>query len=392
MFSLFSSQNQPETVALIHIGSASVGVALAEIGGATPTFYFTAREPLPFQDTLEYDRFYEATFSTLEHLLKTLATDGVAQYAKIQGRPARIHRVGLVLSSTWYVSKTLVLNKTASTPFRITPDVLRTLAASGRKTFEEDVRKGTYPHIGADAVVLEESLVEAALNGYATHEPLQKMTKDLKVSLLISLMSASFSERVFASIDRVMSNYSLHPHSYGLTAFSIIRDIFPEEKNFLIVDIDGEVTDIAVVKDEILSESISFPCGMHSVLRCLGDDGGSIEIRAKLLERESHKGVKKAREAWLKEYANALSALGEHFAIPNRVFLSGNSEVLPWFAEVLTLYDGKEGVFAKPRMVTPLVEKLFLPHLALQGGARYDVNLATLLLFFDKAKKGKKTV
>lgn len=392
MFSIFSRSDRPEPVVLIHIGSASVGVALAEIGGPIPSVHFTARGMLPFQDRLDYDRFFEATFTTLESLLKSLTTEGVADFTKSKGYAPHITKVGLVLSSTWYVSKTLVLSEVKDKQFRVTSEVLRDLAASGRKAFETEIRAGTYPHIGTDAVVLEESLVDASLNGYSTHDPLQKMTKDLKVSLLVSLMSASFSDRVFETIDRVMSGYTLHPHSYGLTAYSIIRDLFPEEKSFLIVDIDGELTDVAVVKDEVLSESISFPCGKHSVLRCLGDDLGPVETRAKLLERTTLKNVKKARDEWLAQYTAAIGSLAEHVAIPNRVFISGNSDVLPWFSDILLSYEGSAGVFAKPRMITPLTEKLFIPHLSFHSNAHYDGILATLLLFFDKAKKGKKTV
>lgn len=390
MFSLFSSKAHGEPVVLLHIGSASVSVALAEVGEKKPTFFYTARDLIPFQEKFSFTRFSDAVFSAVESLLQKVTTEGVATYTKERGRPPRIRRVGLVLSSTWCVSKTLSITISKERPFQITTGLVRNVSASARDSFEQEIERGKYPHIGADAVVLEESLIDVALNGYSITNPFGRSASELRISLLVSLMSASFSDRIFKTIDRALPDYSLHPHSYSLTMFSIVRDFFPTVHTFLLVDVDGEVTDVALVQDDVLVESISFPSGTFSVLRCLGEDAGSVEVRARLLEREGSKRALEAREKWLSQYKKALESLAERYAIPNRLYISGNADMLSWFVEILGGYEGGDALFAKPHSITPLTNTSFLPLILLSGDAHYEAHLSMLLLLFNKATRSGK--
>lgn len=375
-----------EPVLLVHIGSASIGAALATIGAEKPIIHYTTREILPFQESMDFARFSASTFSVLESVLKKAIHEGVQKYTDTYHRAPHIKRVGLILSSTWYVSKTLILKYEKEAPFVVTQALITSIVDEARKGFEKDIEAGKYAHIGNDAVVLEQQLIDITLNGYSIEDPFHKTANQIRVSMLISLVSSTLYDRLFKAADTALHSYSLHPHSFGLTAYAVVRDFYPTEHSFLLVDIDGEVTDVSLIRDDVLTESVSFPCGRYSVLRCLGEDAGPVEVRAKLLQRDGSKASSKAQAEWMKQYTEALTSLGEHVAIPHTLFLSGNPDVLPWFTDILSSYEGKEGVFLKPKVITPLSESIFQPHYTLEKDAHFDVFLTILALFFNKAK------
>ncbi len=388
VFGIGTSHQEP--VLLVHIGSASIGAALVTVGADTPTVHYTTREILPFQESMDFTRFSASTFAVLESVLKKTAQEGVQTYSHTHGRAPRIKKIGIILSSTWYVSKTIVLRYTKEEPFTVTSTLINSIVDEARAAFEKDIEAGKYEHIGNDAVVLEQQLIDITLNGYSVIDPLHKKAQDMRLSMLISLVSSALYDRLFKTVDTAFHSYTLHPHSFALTAYTVVRDFYPAEHSFLLVDVDGEVSDVSLIKDGVLTESASFPCGRYSVLRCLGEDAGPIEVRAKLLQKDSSKSANKAKDEWLKQYTDALTALGERVAIPHTLFVTGNPDVLPWFTEVLSSYEGKEGVFLKPKVITPLTEAVFQSHITMENGARFDVFLTILALFFNKATRNQR--
>jgi len=52
-----------------------------------------------------------------------------------------------------------------------------------------------------------------------------------------------------------------------LSSFTVVRDMHIQKENFLLLDIGGEVTNISMVKKNILRESISFPLGCNFLPR-----------------------------------------------------------------------------------------------------------------------------
>lgn len=386
LFSWFSSASATETLVLVHIGSASIGIGLAEVGEGKPKVIFTARELLPYQQNLDFDRLLGATEKALETLSQKLLKEGVLQYQKLLGRAPRVNRVQMVLSSPWYVSKTIDLSLSKDRPTHVTVEMIGDMVRTAKEKLEADIEAGKLPQIGEDAVLLEEWMTTISLDGYPMTSPFGKHAKEIRVALFLSFISSVLKGRFKAVLGRSLHDFRMGLHSFALVSFSLVRDLFPKEHTFLLMDVDGEVTDVSLIKDDVLVETASFPCGKYSVLRCLGEEAGPAESRVSLLRSRGveSESVEKAKEEWLIQYKGAIEGLAEHNAIPEQLFITAHADVLPWFKEVLEGYEGGKGVFAKPRTVVPITEAFFASHVEVFGGAHYDVYLAMLLLFFNK--------
>jgi hypothetical protein len=388
MFSLFAGRTSHDAVILLHVGSASISAGLGELSAEKPVLVYTSKEPLPYRETLDFDHLVKATEVRIESLLQRVVHEGVPRYTKYKGHAPVIHSILVVLASPWYVSRTSVLSFHKEKPISITEDLVADMIKTARDAFEKEVESGALAQIGEDAVVLEESLIQVELNGYRTHSPFGKKAKDISVAVLFSLFSKKLKIKFVQAMERVVHRVNLSWHTFALVDFSLVRDLYPEEHTFLLMDIDGEVTDVSIVKNGVLLESVSFPCGKYSVLRCLGEEAGPAESRVSVLTRNDagDSRVTKAREEWLRQYTGALEELREHNAIPHKLFLSGNEDVLPWFEEVLMSYEGSGGVFTKPQSIVALKESFLGPFVSLREGAGYDMSLVSLLLFANKRK------
>ena len=115
--------------------------------------------------------------------------------------------------------------------------------------------------------VIELKNIKMTLNGYETSDSLDKKTKELEIIIFISICG----EQVLAKIEDTIGQYfhfkQMKFSSFALSFFTIARDAYSKQEDFLLAHIGGEMTDIYMVKKNSLRESISFPLGCNFLAR-----------------------------------------------------------------------------------------------------------------------------
>src|SRR3989344_5473983 len=121
--------------------------------------------------------------------------------------------------------------------------------------------------VGGALVIIEKKIVQIKLNGYEVRNPYGQKTSRIELSMIVGVSSG----KVVESIERKLSNFfhvkSVHFGAFPIAAFSAIRDIFPNEKNFLFIDITGEATDVSLVSNDILAGTVAFSRGKNFFIR-----------------------------------------------------------------------------------------------------------------------------
>ncbi len=336
---LFSKPKQKEELMLVfNIGSSSIGGALfyAQPSGA-PKIIFSARESIAIEEKFNIDRFLDFTLQSLEVVAKQI-------YEARLGAPSRIF---CVLSSALYISQTRIITLEKNTPFIFSEKLADELIQKEIKLFgEEHLDK----YEGGDNAVraIELKNIKTLLNGYETSEPLNQKIKQLEMTLFISMSGEQVLQKIEETIVKFFYFSEIKFSSFAMASFTVVRDIYSQKEDFLLIDIGGEVTDISMIKKNVLHESISFPLGRNFLTRGVASglgstldeanslisllkDGHAEEITARKLTPI----IDKLKKEWLKSFQEALANLSHDISIPATIYIAIGKDLADFFAETI---------------------------------------------------------
>jgi len=220
--SIFSKPKEKEELMLVFdIRSSMVGGALfwtqkSEI----PKIIFSVREPIIPEENLDADKLLSLTIKTLE-----IVADKI--YMARLGAPSRIF---CVLSSPWYVSQTRIISLKRNTPFVFNAKLADNLIQKEIKFFEEE----HLAKYGDSVRAIELKNIKTVLNGYETTQPLNKKIKELEMAIFISMSGEQVLKKIENTIGR---HFHLNPIKFIsslMTSFTITRDMYAEQDNFLL--------------------------------------------------------------------------------------------------------------------------------------------------------------
>lgn len=336
-----SKKGSQQYVAIFDVGSGSIGGAFASIeSGKVPQIIFSTRKNIPFQEKLDFQRFFDSMIKTLEEMFVEM------QKASNQ---VKVSKVFCVLASPWYASQTRLIHYEQTTPFAITEKGLNKLINKEIELFR-DSNIFTRSKTG-DALpeVMESKNIQMKLNGYEVRDPLGKHASRLDIALYISMIPRNIHKSIETSIEKFWHVPTVHFSSFSFTTFDVLRDIFMEESSFLFIDISSEVTDISLAKDNVLLESISFPAGKNMLIRGLVDGmkttpTAALNTFALYVEGKSPKEHTKQVEEildkksieWRKFFEDSLTQFASEFPIPRTIFYTADDDVARWCEKVIS--------------------------------------------------------
>ncbi|TRZ53327.1 hypothetical protein D4R99_01060 [bacterium] len=321
---------------MVDIGSSSVGAAAVLLSsGYKPKVFYSVREEMIFQKNFSFERFASSMLKTLGKVLTDIS---VVKLPDHSGKT-----FSCFLSSPWYASQTIILEKKTDVPVMVDEKFLYEL----QKKEIEDFKVREIEKIGRDAVILETKTIQTKLNGYETGDPFGKKAQEIEVAIYASISSEKIVKAITERVKKVFHMSSPQFYSFSLASFTAIRDMF-HEKNFLFMDISGEASDLSVVRNHILEETIAFPIGKNSVIRKIAEETAlDFQESASLfrmvkdedLEKTAGRKIKKAMLAagkeWILSFQNALSSASTEESFPKDIFVTADNDVSKWFIENL---------------------------------------------------------
>jgi len=365
------------SVALIDIGSASVGGAFVHLEAfSPPTIYYTARVPIELRDG---ETCHEGMLRALSVLSQTLISHGAPILRETTGS-ARVDSVLASVSAPWQQTKVLVASKEEANPFTFTHGLM-----------DELVGKCEVPDSGKGRC--HNSIIATILNGYDVADPFGKKVKRADLVILSSMLE----EKVSSDIERSLRKH-FHAHDVSLTAFAplsyaVVRDMFPHEKDYLIIDVEGEATDLAFVKRGLLADVASVPQGTNALLSAISRSHTTItEGTTGVIDPNRNVKfadlVSRIEEQWLKGLEGALKDFSSRHALPRTVFLLSEEESRGFLERVIdnnalhSLWLSDE-----PLSVVSLTPSHLAQYVKTRGAAEGDVFLAMMALYSDKTAR-----
>lgn len=335
---IFSKPKKLEELTLVFdIGSSSVGGALFLMqSSGIPKIICSIREPIIFEKKINFDRFLVLTSRALSVVAGKI-------YKKGLGAPQSIF---CVLSSPWYASQVRTIKLEKNAPFIFNQKLADDLIQKEIASFEAEHLNKNSEEIKSRLRLIEQKNTKTILNGYKTENPFNKKAKEIEMSLFVS-MSPEYILKDFE--DAILKHFhfkNIKFSSFAMASFIVARDIFAHQDNFLLVDIGGEVTDISMIKNNALRESISFPIGPNYIIR-----GMASELRCTLAEAKSFFSfykdghaddptalkldpiMNKLKTSWLGKFQESLASLSNDISIPSIIFVAVDKDYANFFSE-----------------------------------------------------------
>lgn len=332
------NKKENKLVLVFDIGSSSVGGALFLMQeSGIPKIITTFRESITLQKSLNIDKFLSSTMKSLEVVVGKI-------YGARMGRPEEIF---CVLSSPWRVSQTRVIKLEKNTPFIFSSKLAESLIQKEITLFEEEYL-AKYEDVKSPVRSIEFKNIKTMLNGYETRNPLNQKVKEVEMNIFISISPEQVLRKIEEIIGKCFHFKVIKFSSSTLASFAVLRDMYPHNENFLLIDIGGEVTEISMAKKNILRESISFPFGLNFMIRgvasslhspiseaksliSLFKDGHAAESIAKKLGSV----IDRLKNEWLKNFQESLANLSNDISVPAAIYLMVDREMRDFFSEVI---------------------------------------------------------
>lgn len=342
-FNLFSSRKkEQEMVAIFDLGSASIGGALVVLPkgddtGRKPNIIYSVRYPVAFQEDIDFERFTTLMLEALEEVARKMK----------EAAPVVPQRTFCFLASPWYASQTRIIKLSKLSPFVFTEKIANGLIQKELQAFEDSYLK-KYATLSNRPRVIEKKNIGVTLNGYKTNKPFGKKAKELEISLFISMSPEDVLDSIEERIKTFLTVPRVEFSSFLFSSFVVTRDVFPDKKNFLLLDIGGEITDISLVKNDVLSESLSFPFGKNVFIRRIAsrmkrskEEAMSLlslylDGRAeKSLSQKIDRIMQETKDDWINHFEKALVDISGGLSLPSTIFFTADPYVVAWFKEAI---------------------------------------------------------
>ncbi len=369
---IFSSLKKDKLALVFDLGSSSVGAALFYMRSSeSPEIIYITREPIPLEKKIDPDKFTASSLKTLKNVAEKVAAAGM-------GAPEKIF---CVLSSPWYASQTRHIQLSKQAPFVFSAKLADSLTKKEMSMFEEENNKAS-GHPDNKIRAIEFRTMKTVLNGYATPSPIGQKATELDMTVFLSMSPEKTLKQVEQAIESHFPHREVKFSSFAMASFAVARDMFIHQNSFLLVDIGGEVSEISMIKEDVIAQSISFPKGRNFMIRgvaenmdCTLDEARSLLSLYKdghaagTVEKALQPVIDKLKSDWLAQFQDSLSNLSTDISIPATIFITVDSDLTGFFSDII-----KTEQFSQYTLTESKFRVIFLGTEALHGIATFREN------------------
>ena len=393
-------KSKKEINLIIDIGSGSIVVAVVSVcsdPNIVPEILYTNRKEIKYYGGLNSRRFLFSMINAFEEAL----TDLQKNFISISKNIINIKETHCFFSSLWHISQTRVLTNENGKDTKIIKSLINRIVEKESKIFETSTLKGDINISAEDIQIIEKKIMQIKLNGYETSEPYSKMAKTLEINFFISAVSKKVIKILEESFFRFFNNKIIQYHTFINTAFVTLRDINPTINDYLFLDISGEITEIAIIKNGVLFDSISFPFGKNSIVRKLSEDLGTNKEEAisraslyksndsiKIANSKISKIIENLMKEWHKLFDISIKQLLSNIALPQGIFFMSDDDVSQLVGDFIKLYKFDNiDTFEKLVNVKFIDNEIFEEYVKYNNQGEKDQFLSLETIFLKKMKK-----
>jgi hypothetical protein len=364
-----SSKKEDELFLVFDLGSASVRGALFTVNEKkVPNILNLFTEPIKLKNELNFEEFFQATLTALDIVAGKV-------FLSKMGAPKKIF---YILSSAWFASQIRNVSYKSDKEFVFDEKMADSLILKEIENFTEEYHSIHSEFKDMSPVELRNTKI--LLNGYVVEKPAKQKAKSVEMSIFVSLSSDIFLKKVEEVVSKYFNVKYSKFSSFVMASFAVVRNMFVAQEDFLLVDISGEVTDISMIKKDVLTSSISFPFGVNFIIRNIAQNFNCSMYHAKSLfslYKDKHADEETTRRLdflmtalskdWLRKFQDSLTNFSNDISIPSTIFLTVEKDFADLFTETI-----KSDQFHQYTLAESKFKVIFMGTQALHGIASYE--------------------
>jgi hypothetical protein len=294
-------KSKGKIIAVIEICGSSIGGAFIEqnIFGK-PKIISITRVPINFLMDVNFEASWRCARAGLKRVINLLLRD----------YPWGPDVCLCIFHSPWFVSQ------------------IKTIATTD-KFFIEKIIKQEKESVFQETEVIEHEILKKDISQY-----------DAKVHFYKSIGIKKVKEDIEADILKEFGGISVSFKTFPFVSFYFLKNIANTNDGMIMVSIDGETTDISLIKKDVLKETISFPRGKNFLLRKTASSFNTFpQETSSLLEiyfkgHANYKNTGKismllfnAKNEWREYFRKALKSISYLCPLPQNIFFIGDEEI-----------------------------------------------------------------
>lgn len=338
----FKSKNKIKNVLVFDIGSSSVGGSVVSISEKynkiKPDIIKSIRDEMVERGDVSFDILLKDMLNSLNDVVNFI-------YNSKTGVPEEAF---CVLASPWYLSEIRNIKYSRETHFVFTNKLASELLQKEINLMNISYEK-KYSDSDSIPSLIENHIMEVIIDGVSDFSPLGKKVKSIEMNVIISLCPKVLLNKINEIISKTFPQISISFSSFMADSYLAVRDQHIGIDSYLLMDIGGEVTDVTLIKDNIIKSSITFPYGKRSIFNYLSN-----ELRVELrdakelfklfmsnnlsidLDKKISMSLNSIRDIWAKKFIESLMILPYAPSdIPSIIFITVDDDVNKWFTSIL---------------------------------------------------------
>lgn len=379
----------PKIKVVLDIRSSSVAAAVITTNGGEnpPSIHWTKRLRVFLDDEVDVNNLAKETYKKIDDLLKEVVSKGIPAVRDSKIKDRSVSEVCCVFASPWYESRIRNFDIKDKGEIHFTKEYLNKIL---KKEQESD-----RPIEGRSEI--DKKILSVLMNGYETDDPFNKKANSLTLSFYSSFVSNKTKSDIEEHIKEHLNTNKIHLSTHPLVTISAIKSIFHYLDNFILIDVGGEVTDISLFKNSMLSGILTVPQGINSFIRnvsekCSLDKENAISqlnvisdgrYDKKCVEPTT-KVINETKVKYLKSIADVIHSSWKSEAIPPTIFVTVDNEASSLMKKVLTSKEAYVDTFKINREpILHIVNNKTVEDLALYAkGTKSDALLSIISNYF----------
>lgn len=341
---LFHKEKNGESVILIDIGADSVAGAYVRYEEKEPpTLVYSRSLPIEIHKGEPHER---AMLRALTVLGEDLVREGAPVLARHIGSGSA-DRILVSVDAPWQETDVRSEHFEEAEPFVFTKGLLEKRLEEARVEL-------------SGRFLADESVIGTILNGYETRNPYGKEAHRATVIILTSFIAESVADGILATLSGLFHTKDILPIAGNSLRYQVMRDIFPHERNAIILDATGKsLTSVALVRKGIFA----------SFVQVANPANGGL---------------------WVNTVMNEFSEIAKRYPLPRTIFLLAREPGILALREALAGIDsGTLWLSNNPPKIVPVLMSN-LPRTIRQVSARpADIVLLFMALYHQNRRNAQ---
>ena len=340
-----------ELAVVLDVGNASIGGSLVLLSRHNhPKVVYTVRKEMNMQTSANITRMVSSLEATLNAVVDDIRKNGIAHLTFTNRAMLAPKTAFCIFSAPWYaahIRRSLFSSRELAT---VSPRMLTELLEKEVDVAEESqadayLRAGTRDE---GVFLVEKETLRVSLNGYPVQDPFGRKAKDIEALFYISVVPSEIGQLVETVVRRSFDVRDIRFGSFALAFWNGVRDMWPKEKDYLLLDISGELTELVLVRNGVPSETATFPKGRNFFVRTIMEHLSTSSHEASSLltlyiDGKAGPGVGEqigealfsAEKEWGEDLQGLLNALSDGLFLPGSLFLTADEPFGRWMGSVL---------------------------------------------------------